>query len=90
MDEAEKFGHRRLEQAEAERIRAGGDPDEKPEYKLKTLEEEHETYMEKEYHDTYEMKRGPRPWEIEPGTDLRPPGHKVVQMPKKSKESYGL
>ena len=46
--------------------------------------------MEKEYHDTYEMKRGPRPWEIEPGTDLRPPGHKVVQMPKKSKESYGL
>ena len=30
MDEAEKFGHRRLEQAEAERIRAGGDPDEKP------------------------------------------------------------
>ena len=55
LDEAEKYGHRRLEQAEAKRIAEGGDPDEVPEYKLRSIEEEHEIYMKKEYNDTYEM-----------------------------------
>ena len=40
MEEAEKYGHMRLKQEEEKRIAAGGDPDEKPDYKLKTLEEE--------------------------------------------------
>jgi len=80
IDEATKYGHLRQEQVEEKRKEEGGEP---VEYRLKTLEEEHEIYMEKQYSDTYEMKRGPRPWEIEPGTDLRPPGHKVIPMPKK-------
>lgn len=82
IDEATKFGHARLEQEEKKRIEEGKEPMEKREYRLTTLEEEYEK-MEKEYTDTYEMKRGPRPWEIKPGTDLRPPGHKVVPRPPK-------
>ena len=55
MEEAEKYGHLRLKQEEEKRIAAGGDPEERPDYKLKTLEEEYETYMEKEYKGDYEM-----------------------------------
>lgn len=31
----------------------------------KTFEEMHKEYMEKEFSDDYDMKRGPRPWEPE-------------------------
>ena len=55
MDEAEKYGQKRLAQAEAKRIAEGGDPNEVPEYKLRTIEEEHEIYMKEQYSDTYEM-----------------------------------
>ena len=55
MDEAEKYGQKRLAQAEAKRIAEGGDPNEVPEYKLRTIEEEHEIYMKEQYNDTYEM-----------------------------------
>ena len=58
IEEAEKYGLRRLEQAEEKRISEGGDPNEVPEYRLKTLEEEHEIYMKKDYQDTYEMVSG--------------------------------
>ena len=60
LDEAEKYGHRRQEQAEAKRIAEGGDPNDVPEYKLKTLEEEHEDYMKKHYtaNQDYEMVSG--------------------------------
>ena len=57
IEEAEKYGHRRLAQAEAKRIAEGGDPNDVPEYRPKTLEEEHEEYMKKHYvaNQDYEM-----------------------------------
>ena len=60
IEEAEKYGHRRLAQAEAKRIAEGGDPNAVPEYRLKTPEEEHEEYMKKDGADLqdYQMVGG--------------------------------
>ena len=60
LDEAEKYGHRRQAEAEAKRIAEGGDPNEVPEYRLKTPEEEHVEYMKKHGSDLqdYQMVGG--------------------------------
>ena len=60
LDEAEKYGHRRQAEAEAKRIAEGGDPNQVPEYRLKTPEEEHAEYMKKHGSDLqdYQMVGG--------------------------------
>jgi hypothetical protein len=82
LDEKFKYGlMRQPEEAEKE----GLDPEKSNQ---KTIEEFHEEYVKNDLKADYDMIRGPRPWEIEPGTDIRPKDHKIVPKAIKTRESY--